>query len=247
MLFKFDKLRAPLCSLIASAEDDGDDGGGGGGAPEGLTKAQQDQVQRMLNGALASSRKHTESLITSALDGFGSKLDDRLSALVQPKGGEDDGKDGKAPDLEKHLAPYKKALQEREAELDAKLKELNDQTAKRRAAEEESALHAALVRAGVRAEAVGPVVDHFFRKGLVERTDDDQIAYKTGDVLNPHVALEDGVAGWIKQESNRWALPARDVAGSGNTGGRPNAGGGQGGDGPTEVDLGNFLLGGQKT
>jgi len=209
------------------AEDKRDDSGN---AEPAFTDAQKEELIRIVNGS--HSTHHTRinkgieqrfaDLQTSMTESFGSMLDERLKAKPEEPSKGENGANGKPSGevdvLRAEFEAKHKALAEKyEAERAARAQEAETN----RINLERSKLASALSASGVDASRVRFAVAALHTEDKrVTTNKDGQIIFKTQrEGYVDEQSLDEGVEEWLKSAEGKNFAPARDVSGSGATGG----------------------------
>jgi hypothetical protein len=243
MLYNFQNLRnffditAPARSLLIGDEGDGD-GGGGSGDDQPLTKG---DVGKMIHTAIADRfrRLDLSAPIKKALDPALEEIRNALKPAPTPEGGDEGGEKATGdPRIDKLMGQL---AEERKARLESEDQRKLDKAATLRA-EEGKALQSALVEANVRPELIESAASYISNRGLVGRGDEGGIVWNTGDSLDPHVGIGDGVKQWAATDIGKAHVTSRPVKGSGNSGGTVDTKGGKGGEKMTDAELNRAIL-----
>lgn len=228
----------------------GGQGGQGGGQGQGegqgsgefdpsvFKNEMQDFVVRAVNGAISTHlNRSLDSRLQENNQGLMNSFKELLSESLPKAQGENGGKTQSGnPDVDTAIknatAPLIKQLEEQ--------KRLNEQAAARAKQAEEERLHnekttslsQTLINQGVPAPLAQAAVHTIHDR--VKRDDKGKMYYvaeETGPTgpYEEHVSIEEGIKRWLSTENGKHFLPARQVGGSGNQGGRspqgkPNAG-----------------------
>lgn len=199
----------------------------GGGAPAWTPT--QESITKLVNAAIGTRLKRFEEgvgkTIQDAIGGLdlGTKIQEAVAALAPAKPDPEAGKGGGlSPEIEKRF----KAMEAREAQLQAQVKAAEDA---RIAADErvaaktrDDALRERLVSNGVRPELVDAAVQLIRDKVRA----DENGAYswsQPDDPIEPEVDIDKGIKKWTDTPIGLAFKPPRPVAGSGNRGFRPPA------------------------
>lgn len=253
MLTRFAMYGMPRPLMMEGAEDGKGAGGGGGGdgkgggAGGGLTEEVKKFVTDTVNAANAAWAKRIEGKIPT-VDTLreGLKLEETIGAAFAKLkgegagggggGGADDGKGGGQggpdPETKKLLLKMEednKALRDRIAKQDA---ESTKEREARARSEERTALQAALVKAGVRAELLPAAIAllHGDEKRLKRSKNGDivwPVKRGTGDsAYDDDLTIEAGLTEWLATDQGKAYLPPKDAGGGGGAGGGrpPNPG-----------------------
>ena len=160
-------------------------------------------------------------------DVVASAVGEAVSAL-KPKendddddGGTDDVADTEAKDgnVSKEVTRALKKLQKDNERLTQRLEEAEGKRQeaidKAKEGRERSTLLEALQKIGIDKEMLEPAVS--LHRGRIKTTDDDKVVFVDED--EDEVSVADGIAGWAETPQSKRFKPARDVSGSGNSGG----------------------------
>lgn len=219
---------APMSGLICSGEgDDGDDdaGGGGGGDDDlgGLTESQMKAIDKRMHATVSTHltrfRTSFEKDLTKTIQGAINPVHEQLTAMAEEKAKKGGKKDDDADADAEQRKKYESRIADLEKARDDERKLREEEAAKAARKEERSVLSDALREAGVDNSRVRAAVALLNEDGVVGRDDDGKIVWKIQRAgYTDEVALEAGIAEWLKTEEGKAHLPARGVAGSGGTG-----------------------------
>lgn len=213
-----------------AGEGAGDQDGGGDDPPKYLTEGDFD---KKLNSALSGFKKRLEKTIESTISNVLSKSggsgddgeDEEEEEGEETPGKEKEkasskGKDKELSPLERRmnkLARENKALRE---QVTASERAREEEKTKGKRAEERDSLRKAFQGAGVIENYIDDLVEARLAQGVVGRDEDDKIVWKKGK--DEEVALDKGVAEYLKTDAGKSYLPAKPGRGSGNTAGTKN-------------------------
>lgn len=254
----FNPDRFITSSLLATADDGGGDGGAGGD-DKPVTSA---QVQQMIKDGLKDVNKTVNTAVTAqitralAADAFKTSLADIVKASIGDTvkealettrgaqggaGGAAGGNDDKGGKPTGQTAPeetpaYKalqkqidKLTQERDAEKTARAKEAEE----RKVTEEKGILTETLTKLGCAPKRVKAAVALLYtEEKRLARGEDGKLTFR--DDEGTELPLEAGLKEWTAGDVGQEFLPARDVKGSGGTGGT-HGGAGKGAPGLESV------------
>jgi hypothetical protein len=221
--------------LICSVDDGSGEGGGGGGDPA-LSDAQRQEMIRIQNAANSAHHTRIQKVMDQKLnemkESITSSFTDALSAHAEKFNSA--GNTGGAPGKNKAsgsedsvVATLRQEHEARMAEMEKKFeaeKSARVQEAQRaQVAEERSKLGAALRAAGVPDERLrGAVALLYTEDKRVARNSAGGVVFKMPrDGYTDELELDAGIDEWLKSGEGKHFAPARDVRGSGATGGKP--------------------------
>ena len=151
-------------------------------------------------------------------DDGGDPPDDKAKGKKGGKGGDD----GVPPDVRRRLDQLEKQVKQRDDELAKEKAAREAEKKERETAEEKSALTKALTDSGLAPKRVKAAVALLYgEEKRVIRGEKGQLFFKLEDEDGDEVeySLADGVKRWVASDVGQDFLPAKPVAGSGNTGG----------------------------
>ena len=191
------------------------------------------KTTKIVNAAIASTLKPFKERLESVPDAEAqaAKLKEMVDAATAelakklpaaPGGAKPDDETAKA------LSELKTANETLQARLKKQDEERKAEKAQQAAMEESAAVSAALIKAeGFKKGLLQPALDHIKSRGMIKRDPQGAIAVEVKNEIGGTelVALEDGMAAWLKTDTGKEFLQPKDVGGSGTgAGGRARGG-----------------------
>ena len=208
--------------------------GGGGDPPKYLTV---EEFDKRVNGAMDNRFKRFETTFAKSLDeklgGFTKAIEEKLGGAkpVDPPAGGNAGGDSSKPvdpeiaKLRGQLAETEKRQKALDQQLAAEKAEREKIAAQKRAREDSDALTGSLRKKGFSEHAI-PALDALFRvaEGRLVRdeSDPETVLFKRKSKSGEEelVTIDQALDDFAKTDEGKAYMPARQVAGSGNAGGR---------------------------
>lgn len=194
-----------------------------------FNEAQSAELNRILNGVQANTKKLVEGLLAKGLEATTGSitklLDEKLSAFkpaTDPNEPPDpDGKGRKGKDLQ--IATLEKRVNDATESIRLANEKAAKAEARRRDIERTNLIDSALGKAGITDPFMRELaLAHFDRRGRVQWSGEDEdssVVWNGDDGIQ--VKFEDGLAAWMKTPEAGRFLPARGTGGSGSKGGPP--------------------------
>ena len=227
--------------LMAAADNGGGSGGGSGGQEDGgdpdpkMVELVGKIVNQTVHKILTERESRFEKKITAAMNtAIGGKFDEIRQLLVdsgddKPTPGQDEGpgrqpRNDQQPSRHAQLSPEQtaalKKAQTDAAEARKKAEEWETrakQEAERNKRAEERQLLSAALGGRVKPALLEMAIDQLHAKHIQRDEETGAILWKDAD--GTLVPAKDGVTSWMKSDTGKEFLPARDVRGSGGRGG----------------------------
>jgi hypothetical protein len=192
-------------------------GAQGTGAPEALSEDRVlELVNKAITGRLQDYGRKQEKHLSSLLETFTSKLDEKFQGITQQQSGQE-GSDGAKPQaIQEH--PEFKGMSKRMQDLEARLRAADEEKSQLKAKGLDTQLRQKLAeeltKAGVDSKwsrhAIGLLVDTDKRVRWSE--DEGRVLWRDDDGAD--LDLSQGLKAWAKSEDAKAYMPARGVAGS---------------------------------
>ncbi len=228
----------PTNGLVCSADDGGGGGGGGEGDPA-FSESQKQEMIRMQNAANSAHHTRNQKVMDQKLaelqENMTASFTEMLSKFKPSDvggqgGGGTNGHNGAGGDDDataKVRAEYDARMSEMEKKFAAEKTARQEERDRNQRNEERGKLGSALRTAGVEeAKVRGAVALLYTEDQRVGRNKEGGIVFKVQrDGYMDELEMDAGVEEWMKSTEGKHFAPARDVRGSGASGGRAPAGG----------------------
>jgi len=178
----------------------------------------KDEVIKLVNAAVSSHiKRHTKQ--------FDEMVDEKLSWLVESTSSKTEETQKNASEADKQLRQMQAQYQKVMKDLQAKEQQIADEQASKRDMNARNGLRDALASAGVPADRIRHAEAYLYdsQKRVRISESGDPVFVSSEGGYDLETAITEGVESFLKSDEGKMYLPAREVAGSGNRGGRAPA------------------------